>query len=83
MVRGSSVPEPLAPLQTIAMICSKLDQGVPEEKVKDWLTVEDNLFSFCVEFALENDLLVKQEDGRYRITTNGKEFVISIRHDNS
>jgi hypothetical protein len=73
------VPERLSPLQTIALICIKLDQGTSEEKVRDWLTVEDNLFSFCIEFAVENDFLIKQQDGTYRITASGKEFITSIR----
>ena len=32
------------------------------------------MFAFCVEFALENNLIIKQEDGRYEITIYGKEF---------
>jgi hypothetical protein len=72
------VSERLSPLQATALICTKLDQGVSEEKLRDWLTLEDNLFSFCVEFAVENDFLIKQQDGKYRITANGKEFVTSL-----
>jgi hypothetical protein len=41
MVRGSSVAEPLSPLQTIALIYTKLDQGVPTQvKIQslfDWI----------------------------------------------
>jgi hypothetical protein len=68
------VPEERSPLQTIAVICVKLDQGEPEEKIREYLDIEDELFSFCVEFALENNLIIKQEDGRYKITSYGKEF---------
>lgn len=67
-----------SPLQTIAFICIKLDQGVSEEKIKKELDLDeydDNLFSFCVEFALENKLLIEQEKGRYAITNTGKEFI--------
>lgn len=71
--------ERLSPLQTIALICTKLDQGVSEEKIRDWLTLEDDLFSFCIEFAVESNFLIKQQDGRYRITTHGKAFVTSFR----
>ena len=68
------MPEERSPLQTIAVICVKLDQGEPEEKIREYLDIEDELFSFCVEFALENNLIIKQEDGRYKITSYGKEF---------
>jgi hypothetical protein len=54
------VPEKRSPLQTIAFICVKLEQGDSEEKIKVDL---DLLFSFCLEFALENNFLIKQENG--------------------
>ena len=62
------MPEGRSPLQIIAVICVKLDQGEPEEKIREYLDIEDELFTFCIEFALENNLIVKQEDGRYKIT---------------
>jgi predicted transcriptional regulator len=68
------VPEERSPLQTIAVICVKLDQGEPEEKIREYLDIDDELFAFCIEFALENNLIIKQEDGRYEITSYGKEF---------
>ena len=68
------MPEERSPLQTIAVICVKLDQGEPEEKIREYLDIEDELFAFCLEFALENKLIIKQEDGRYKITSYGKEF---------
>ncbi|MGA8916302.1 MAG: hypothetical protein WB474_09955 [Nitrososphaeraceae archaeon] len=68
------MPEGRSPLQIIAVICVKLDQGEPEEKIREYLDIEDELFTFCIEFALENNLIVKQEDGRYKITRYGKEF---------
>ena len=68
------MPEERSPLQIIAVICVKLDQGEPEEKIREYLDIEDELFTFCIEFALENKLIIKQEDGRYKITSYGKEF---------
>ena len=68
------MPEERSPLQTIAVICVKLDQGEPEEKIREYLDIEDELFAFCLEFALENELIIKQEDGRFKITSYGKEF---------
>ena len=68
------VPEERSPLQTIAVICVKLDQGEPEEKIREYLNIEDELFAFCLEFSLENKLIIKQEDGRFKITSYGKEF---------
>ena len=74
--------EKRSPLQTIAYICIKLDQDISEEKIKKELDLDeydDNLFSFCVEFALENNLLIKQEKGNYAITNSGKEFVSTFQ----
>jgi hypothetical protein len=68
------VPEKRSPLQTIALICVKLDEGESEEKIMEYLDIEDDLFIFCVEFALENNLIIRQ-DGRFKITVAGKEFV--------
>ena len=68
--RSNVVPEERSPLQTIAVICVKLDQGEPEEKIREYLDIEDELFAFCVE--LENNLIIKQEDGRYEITAMGE-----------
>ena len=69
--------EKRSPLQTIAYI-----QDISEEKIKKELDLDeydDNLFSFCVEFALENNLLIKQEKGNYAITNSGKEFVSTFQ----
>ena len=76
------MPEKRSPLQTVAFICVKLDEGLPEDKIKldlDFDEYDDNLFSFCVEFALENNLLIKQENGKYAITNTGKEFASSFQ----
>ena len=68
------MPEKWSPPQTIAVICVKLDLGEPEERIRECLDIEDELFAFCVEFAIENNLIIKQDDGRYEITIYGKEF---------
>jgi hypothetical protein len=69
------VPEIRSPLQTIALVCSMLDQGTSEEKVRADLDLhDDNLFSFCIEFALENNFIIKLENGKYTITNSGREF---------
>jgi predicted transcriptional regulator len=67
-----------SPLYIIALICTKLVQGVPEEDIRKSLDLEDDLFLSYVEFALENNW-IKQENGRYRLTDNGKEFVSEFR----
>jgi len=59
----------------MAVVCVKLDQGESEDKIREYLDIEDELFTFCVEFALENNFIIKQEDGRYKITISGKEFI--------
>ncbi len=69
------MPEKRSPLQTMAVVCVKLDQGESEDKIREYLDIEDELFTFCVEFALENNFIIKQEDGRYKITISGKEFI--------
>ena len=71
------MPEKRSPLQTLALICTKLDQGDSEEKIKldlDFDEYDHNLFLFCVEFALENNFLIKEVNGKYSITNSGKEF---------
>jgi hypothetical protein len=72
------VPEERSLLQTIAEVCVKLDQGESEEKLREYLDIDEELFAFCIEFALVNNLIMKQEDGRYKITIQGKEFVSSF-----
>ena len=62
--------EKWSPLQTIAVVCVKLDQGESEESIMEYLDIEDDLFTF----ALENNILIRQE-GRFKITICGKEFI--------
>ena len=51
-----------SPLNIIAIICTKLEQGVPEEDIRKSLDLENEFLSY-VEFALENNWIVKLEDG--------------------
>ena len=67
-----------SPLSIIALICIKLEQGVPEEDIQKLLDLENDFLSY-VEFALDNNWIIKQEDGRYKITDYGKEFVSEFR----
>ncbi len=67
-----------SPLYIIAVICTKLVQGVPEEDIRKSLDLENDFLSY-VEFALENNWIIKQEDGRYKLTNYGKEFVSEFR----
>ena len=67
-----------SPLTIIAVICTKLVQGVPEEDIRKSLDLEND-FLFYVEFALENNWIIKQEDGGYKLTAYGKEFVSGFR----
>jgi hypothetical protein len=50
-----------SPLNIIAIICTNLVQGVPEEDIRKSLDLQNELLSY-VEYALENNWIVKQED---------------------
>lgn len=67
-----------SPLNIIAVICIKLEQGVPEEDIRKSLDLENDFLSY-VEFALDNNWIIKQEDGRYKLTDYGKEYVSEFR----
>jgi len=67
-----------SPLNIIAIICTKLEQDVPEEDIRKSLDLENEYLSY-VEFALENNWIVKQQDGKYKLTDYGKEFVSEFR----
>jgi hypothetical protein len=60
-------------LQTIAVVCVKLDQGESEEKIMEYLDIEDYLFNFV--FNLNMKSLIIRQDGRFKITIYGKEFI--------
>ena len=66
-------------LYIIAVICTKLEQGIPEEDIRKSLDLENDLFLSYIEFALENNWIIKQEAGRYKLTNYGKEFVSEFR----
>jgi predicted transcriptional regulator len=68
-----------SPLYTIAVICTNLEQGVPEEDIRKSLDLENDLFLCYIEFALENNWIIKQDDGGYKLTNYGKEFVSEFR----
>ena len=67
------------PLYIIAVICTKLEQGVPEEDIRKSLDLENDLFLSYIEFALENSWMIKEDDGNYKLTNYGKEFVSEFR----
>ena len=66
-------------LQTIAIVCTKLEQGVYEEEIHKFLDRDNEYASdflkFYIEFALENSWLIKDERGKYKITKYGNEFI--------
>jgi predicted transcriptional regulator len=66
-------------LYLIAIICTKLEQGVPKEHIRKSVDLENDLFLSYIEFALENNWIIKQQDGRYKLTDYGKEFVSEFR----
>jgi predicted transcriptional regulator len=53
--------------------------GVPEEEIQKSLDLENDLFLSYIEFALENNWIIKQQDERYKLTDHGKEFVGEFR----
>jgi predicted transcriptional regulator len=66
-------------LQIIASNCTKLQEGASEEKIREYLDLEVEVFSYYVEFALENNWIIKEDDGKYTITNYGKESVSAFR----
>jgi hypothetical protein len=72
-------PEKRSSLQTIAIVCTKLEQGVSEEEIRKFLDRDNEYASdflkFYIEFALENSWLIKDESGKYKITKYGNEFI--------
>jgi hypothetical protein len=76
---SSQPPEKRSSLQTIAIVCTKLEQGVPEEEIRKFLDPDNeyasDFLTFYIEFSLENNWLIKEESGKYTITKHGKEFI--------
>jgi hypothetical protein len=74
MPKSSQSPEKRPSLQTIAIVCTKLEQGVPEEEIRKFLDRDNEYASdflkFYIEFALENNWLIKEESEKYTTTTS-------------
>jgi hypothetical protein len=72
-------PEKRSSLQTIAIVCTKLEQGVSEEEIRKFLDRDNEYASdflkFYIEFALDNNWLIKDESRKYKITKYGNEFI--------
>lgn len=79
MPNSTQPPEKRWSPQTIAIVCTKLEQGVSEEEIRKFLDRDNeyasDLLKFYIEFALEDSWLVKDESGKYKITKYGNEFI--------
>jgi hypothetical protein len=79
MPNSTQPPEKRSSLQTIAIVCTKLEQGVSEEEIRKFLDRDNEYASdflkFYIEFAQENSWLIKDESGKYKITKYGNEFI--------
>jgi hypothetical protein len=79
MPNSTQPPEKQSSLQTIAIVCTKLEQGVPEIEIRRFLDHNNEYASdflkFYIEFALENNWLIQDESGKYKITGSGNEFI--------
>ena len=79
MPNSTQRPEKRSSLQTIAIVCTKLEQGVSEEEIRKFLDRDNeyasDFLNFYIEFALENSWLIKDENGKYKITKYGNEFI--------
>jgi predicted transcriptional regulator len=75
----SKPPEKRSSLQIIAIVCTKLEQGVPEEEIRKFIDPNNeyasDFLTFYVNFALENNWIIKENEGKYNITNYGKEFI--------
>ena len=78
MPNSKQSPEKRSSLQTIAIVCTKLEQGVPEIEIRRLLDSNNEYASdflkFYIEFALENNWIT-YESGKYKITGSGNEFI--------
>jgi hypothetical protein len=79
MPNSTQPPEKRSSLQTIAIVCTQLEQGVSEEEIRKFLDRDNEYASdflkFYIEFALENSWLIKDESGKYKMTKYGNEFI--------
>lgn len=60
-------------------MCIQLEEGVPIEKISQSLDPDPGyakkIIDFFIEFAIENNWITKEQDGKYSLTAYGKEFV--------
>lgn len=61
-------------------VCSKLNDGLSNEQVCEYLPVNDvytkQFIPFCIQFAIDNNWLEKKkEHDRYSLTKLGRDFV--------
>lgn len=67
-------------LKSIAFICTKINDGMTEEEIFNYMESGDVLdrefISFCIDFSVENKWLEKKnQDGRYSLTSLARDFV--------
>ncbi|HMK58636.1 MAG TPA: hypothetical protein VK462_06260 [Nitrososphaeraceae archaeon] len=78
MPNSTQRPDKRSSLETIAIVCTKLEQGVSEEEIRKFLDSDNEYASdfldFYIEFALENSWLIKDASGKYKITKYGNEI---------
>lgn len=67
------------------MVCLQLEKGIPEEQIHKLLDLDTEFdlgFQFYVDFALENNWIIKnKETGKYTVTNYGIEFMNSILNE--
>jgi hypothetical protein len=69
-------------LESIAFVCSKLNDGLPHQEICSYLHINDDyereFLLFCSDFSTENKWLAKQDnEDRYYLTTSGRAFLSS------
>jgi hypothetical protein len=66
-------------MEIIAMICIQLEKGTREEQIRESLGFDNELdidIKVYIGFAIENNLIVQDEESRrYKITNYGREFI--------
>ena len=73
MPNSSQRPEKRSSLQTIAIVCTKLEQGVSEEEIRKFLDRDNEYASDFLNFYILplEKWLIKDASGKY----NGNEFI--------
>lgn len=81
-IANSSHPRDKWSLQTVAIICTKLEQGLPENQIRKSLDLENDgifdSFAHYLEFALKNNWIIKENNTKYAITKYGKEVINAL-----